>query len=246
MGAIFTRPTRGRSGLLGGLVVSGLLFAPVSTTFAQQPTPGAQQPTQPPAPGTQDPQQPQPQPQPQAEQQSQQPPAPGLTFEGEAGLLLMQVKPDKTADFEAVMGKLHEALTKTDKPERKQQAAGWKIFKSTDPGPGGNVLYVAVIDPPLKGADYTVAKILFEVFPTEVQAIFPIYRDAFAAGLNKVNLQLVQDYGGPAKPAPPLPAGATPPTGATPSGSTGTTESGATGTSGATPQNPPSAPTPRQ
>ena len=33
------------------------------------------------------------------------------------------------------------------------------------------------------------------VFPTEVQAIFPTYRDSFAAGLNKVNLQLVQDFG---------------------------------------------------
>ena len=50
------------------------------------------------------------------------------------------------------------------------------------------MLYVAVIMPALKGADYTVAKILYEVFPTEVQAIFPTYRDSFAAGLSKVNL----------------------------------------------------------
>ena len=125
----------------------------------------------------------------------------------------MQIKPDKTADFESVMAKLHEALTKTDKPERKQQAAGWKIYKSTEPGPGGNVFYVAVINPTLKGADYTVAKILYEVFPTEVQAIFPTYRDSFAAGQNRMNLSLVQDFGAaahaanpPAAPAPAAPA----------------------------------------
>ena len=38
-----------------------------------------------------------------------------------------------------VMGKLKEALAKSEKPERKQQAAGWKIFKSPDPA-GANVL----------------------------------------------------------------------------------------------------------
>ena len=63
----------------------------------------------------------------------------------------MQIKPDKTADFESVMAKLRDALAKTDKPERKQQASGWKIYKSTEPGPGGNVLYVAVITPVAQG-----------------------------------------------------------------------------------------------
>ena len=56
------------------------------------------------------------------------------------------------------------------------------------------MLYVAVINPVLKGADYTVAKILYEVFPTEVQTIFPTYRDSFAAGLSRTNLSLVQDF----------------------------------------------------
>jgi hypothetical protein len=180
-----------RNIMLGALVAAGLTGLPLQA-FAQAPaqpaTPGQGQPpaTQPPAtqPGAPSPQQAQP-----------ATPQPGLTFEGDAGLILMQIKPDKTADFESVMAKLKEALAKSDKPERRQQAAGWKIYKSTDPGPGGNVLYVAVINPVQKGADYTVAKILYEVFPTEVQTIFPTYRDSFAAGLNKVTLQLVQDLG---------------------------------------------------
>lgn len=44
-------------------------------------------------------------------------------FASDAGLVLNFVKPDKAADFEAVMGKLREALLKSDKPERRQQAA---------------------------------------------------------------------------------------------------------------------------
>ena len=47
-----------------------------------------------------------------------------------APLLLNFIKPDKTADFEMVMGKVKEALAKSEKPERKQQAAGWKVFKA--------------------------------------------------------------------------------------------------------------------
>src|SRR6185503_8506682 len=55
------------------------------------------------------------------------------TFGPDGGLVLNFVKPDKTADFEMVMGKLKEALQKSTKPERKQQAASWKIFKNVDP-----------------------------------------------------------------------------------------------------------------
>src|SRR5438093_2999279 len=68
-------------------------------------------------------------------------------FASDAGMVLNFIKPDKTADFEAVMVKLKEALMKSEKPERKQQAAAWKVFKSPDPAGGGNVLYVFIMDP---------------------------------------------------------------------------------------------------
>ena len=202
MRKVQSRSAQGRRTILVATLVAGMMLAS-HTAFAQAP---ASQPA-PAAPAQPAPAQPG-----QPAQPAQQPAqaAPGLTFDGDAGLILMQIKPDKTADFESAMAKLHEALMKTDKPERKQQAAGWKIYKSTDPGPGGNVLYVAVINPALKGADYTVAKILYEVFPTEVQQLFPSYRDSFAAGLNRVNLNLVQDFGAPGQ-AQSAPAAAPPP-----------------------------------
>src|SRR6266853_595277 len=93
-------------------------------------------------------------------------------FAADAGMVLNFIKPDKTADFEAVMARLKEALQKSAKPERKQQAATWKVFKSPDPAAGGNVLYVFIIDPSVKGGDYTVSTILAEAFPAEVQAIY--------------------------------------------------------------------------
>ena len=116
-------------------------------------------------------------------------------FANDAGLVLNFIKPDKTADFEAVMGKLKEALQKSTKPERKQQAASWKVFKSPEPAAGGNVLYVFVIDPAVKGADYTVSTILAEAFPQDVQTLYKQYAESYASGQNFVNLALVQDFG---------------------------------------------------
>jgi hypothetical protein len=117
------------------------------------------------------------------------------TFASDGGMVLNFIKPDKTADFEAVVAKLKEALQKSEKPERKQQAASWKVFKSPDPAAGGNVLYVFIIDPSVKGADYTVSNILAEAFPTEVQALYKQYAEAYASGQNFVNLSLVADLG---------------------------------------------------
>jgi hypothetical protein len=114
-------------------------------------------------------------------------------FASDAGLVLNFVKPDKTADFEAIMGKLREALAKSDKPERKRQAASWKVMRALEPGANGSVLYVFMIDPAVKGADYTVSTILSEAFPDEVQALYKQYAEAYASGQNFVNLTTVSD-----------------------------------------------------
>jgi hypothetical protein len=129
----------------------------------------------------------------QAPAQQAQPVSNQRLFPNDGGMVLIFIKPDKTADFEMVMGKLKEAMAKSEKPERKQQAAGWKIFKSPDPA-GANTLYVFVIDPALKGADYQVSNIIAEAFPAaEANDILKKYADAFAQGMNIVNLNLIQD-----------------------------------------------------
>src|SRR5438445_13411634 len=79
-----------------------------------------------------------------------------FVFPGDAGVILNFVKADKTADFEMVLGKAKEALAKSEKPERKAQAAGRKVFKANEPGPGGAAIYVFVIDRVAKGGEYSV------------------------------------------------------------------------------------------
>ncbi len=161
------------AGMMAGLVMSGANAFAQAAGQTQTPPPQGQAAGQP-------------------AQQAQAAPA-ARVFASDAGMVLNFIKPDKTADFEAVMAKLKEALNKSDKPERKQQAQSWKVFKSPDPAAGGNVLYVFIIDPAVKGADYTVSTILNEGFPQEVQALYKQYAESYASGQNFVNLTLVTD-----------------------------------------------------
>jgi hypothetical protein len=126
-------------------------------------------------------------------QQAQATPA-ARVFASDAGMVLNFIKPDKTADFEAVVARLKEALAASAKPERKQQAASWKVFKSPEAAAGGSVLYVFVMDPAVKGADYTVTNILTEAFPSaDVVELYKQYTGAFSPGQNFVNLTLIAD-----------------------------------------------------
>jgi hypothetical protein len=116
-------------------------------------------------------------------------------FSGGAGLILYTIKPGSTADFEMVLNKTKEALTKSEKPDRKQQAASWRVYKSDAAAANGNVTYVMIIDPAIKDADYNIVNILNEAFPAEIQALFKAYTEAFASGLIPINLLPVVDYG---------------------------------------------------
>ncbi len=142
---------RGVQLFVSGMALVGVTLAGASNAAAQDPAPA-----QPAAPA-----------------------APVLALEGDAVVMTVLIKPDKTADFEHVLNRLKEALQKAEKPERKQQATGWKIFKSSQPVQG-NAAYIFIIDPVVKGQEYDISRLINEVFPSEVQELFAKYKDAFA------------------------------------------------------------------
>lgn len=161
-----------RSALVAPLALGVMMVGTAQVARAQTPSPA--QPTQ----------------QPEAAQ-AQSAPAENPTFTAPAGLLLVQIKPEKTADYEAMIQKLKDALSKSDKPERKAMAKAWKVFKASEPA-AGNTLYVHVIDATAPG-DYTnPLRIISEVFPTEVQDIYTKVKEGFVqTGL--LNLTLLTD-----------------------------------------------------
>jgi len=101
-----------------------------------------------------------------------------MELDGDAAVVTILIKPDKTADFESVIAKYKEALAKSDKPERKQQLAGMKFFKG--PAAAQGVPYIIVVDPVIKGQEYDITRVVTEVFPVEVQAVYQKYKDSFA------------------------------------------------------------------
>ena len=106
------------------------------------------------------------------------PEKPVFTLSGDAAVVTFLIKPDKTADFELVLRRLRDALAQSENVHRKQQAAGWKVFKS-DELAQGNAVYVMRIEPVLAGEEYDITRLIAEAFPVEVQDLFVKYKNAF-------------------------------------------------------------------
>jgi hypothetical protein len=139
-----------------------------------------------------------PPPQPSSPQAPATPPAaepPVITFQkpttrvfaSPAGMVFNLIKPDKTADFDLVLTRLRSALTNNPDPVRKKQGAGWKVYKASEPHQG-SVLYIFLIDPAVPDADYSISKILAEMYPAEVQDLYVKFRDAYTTGQTMWNL----------------------------------------------------------
>ena len=112
-------------------------------------------------------------------------------FTSDAGMMFSVIKPDKVADFEMVMARIKDALSKSADPARKQMALSWRVFKGLEPAPGGNFVYVWFLDPPVKDADYTVTSILTEAFPSEAQDLWSKDIACFVSGQTMLNLQQI-------------------------------------------------------
>jgi hypothetical protein len=167
-------------------------LAAALAAVGQSTTPQSQ--TRPPAGQTTPPGQPPPG-APGAAGQPTAPPPPAVPasrkFTSDGGVIFNVIKPDKTADFEAVMARVKEALAKSDNPKRKQMALSWRVFKGLESGPGGNYVYVFWFDPPVKDEDYQITTILGEAFPNELQDLWAKFTQCFVSGQTMLNLQQV-------------------------------------------------------
>jgi hypothetical protein len=126
----------------------------------------------------------------------------GYQFASDAGMMLKFIKADRTADFEATVEKLQEALARSGNPERRQQAQSWRVFKAAQPATNGDVVYVFEFNPPVRGADYTVSRILKEAFPAEARSLIRRYAESSSARQHVVDLELIASFGEAARNAP--------------------------------------------
>ena len=109
-------------------------------------------------------------------------------FAGEAGVLLVAVKPASVADYELVIRTLQEALAKQTEPVKLAAARGWRVFKASEADGKGNALYVHVMLPAVAGFDYRPSLLLDELVQQVAPELLSKYQDAFAVPPSKLNL----------------------------------------------------------
>ena len=124
------------------------------------------------------------------------------TFTTPAGMILNAVRPERVADFEKVVGYLHAALASSSDPTVRSQAQGWRVFKASETGPNGALLYVFLLDPSVPGAEYGLGRILAEAYPDQakLQEIWKLYTDSLASGGSLLSLTPVMRGGAEATP----------------------------------------------
>jgi len=117
------------------------------------------------------------------------------TFTGDVVIQAFAINPDKTADYEQVIAKLKDALSKSEAPEAKQQLAGWKVIKNATPNPDGSIVYIHIISPVVKTADYSIMNNIYSVVkdPMEQKAVYDMYRGAMKQALFVIQGPLVAD-----------------------------------------------------
>jgi hypothetical protein len=159
-----------RLALAGVVLAVAFVLGSVSTTLAQ-----AAPPAQPPAAA-----------------QAAAPAKPAISFQNDAGLIIVYIKPDKTADFEDLMNKLKEGLSKMDAPEAKQQSASLKLFKSPLAAGATVAAYFIIADPAVKNVEYWLLPILYKAYPNDGAALLQKWQDAKAPSPAPAVFDLVQ------------------------------------------------------
>jgi hypothetical protein len=130
-----------------------------------------------------------------------------VTFESEFGLLLVAVKPDKTADYEAAISALQAVLSKSVAEEVRQLASSWRVFKAAEADAKANALYVHVLQPPVATVDYRPSIWLDKLLEGAPVDLLSKYRDSFAGPPSKLALV---EFANMAVAPVPKPANATP------------------------------------
>jgi hypothetical protein len=149
-------------------------------------------------------------------QAAAQQPDPKDTFvaNGTQGMILVFVKPDKAADFEAVMAKIKDAMAMPDKADDpnatpdaakaaadlkakraqwRKQAAGWSVLKVAEPNSNGTLTYIWNLDPAVAGTKYDPTDILYSSLDrAEADVLFGKLSGALA-GANKWTITKLVD-----------------------------------------------------
>ena len=118
------------------------------------------------------------------------PPLVARMFTAPAGVIFNTVRPERVKDFETFLSHVKFALDTATAPAVQAQAKGWRFFKAGEPGPNNTVLYLFVLDPAIKDADYGLGRMLADAYPdtARLTEIWKLYTSSVTGGGTLLNL----------------------------------------------------------
>ena len=120
------------------------------------------------------------------------PPISIQTFDGPAAMVINFIRSGSANGFESFTTSLVRGLAASEDAERQAQAAGWKMYRVSEPGPNNNAVYVWLFDPVVNDANYAVPQLLNELFPADVQQLYETYNQSFGVGQMPLTLEPVE------------------------------------------------------
>ena len=116
-------------------------------------------------------------------------------FTTDLGAFLIVVKADKAASFDGAMARLKAAIAASTSRDRKAQAVGWRVLKSSEDATDGAITYLWLIDPIAKTTSYDPIVILKELSPADVQPVYDQLQ-ASIVSITRVGLKELLKMGG--------------------------------------------------
>jgi hypothetical protein len=116
-------------------------------------------------------------------------------FVDDMGAFVIVVKAEKAAAFDAAMSRLRQVFAASTDKARKQQAAGWRVLKSTEKPTDGAITYFWLIDSVAKTTSYYPIDILRELSPADVQPVYEQLQSAIVS-ITRVGLKELLKMGG--------------------------------------------------
>lgn len=112
------------------------------------------------------------------------------------GAFIIVVKADKASSFDGAMARLKQVFAASSDKDRKAQAAGWRVLKSTEEATDGAITYLWLIDPVSKATSYNPIEILRQISPADVQPVYDQLQ-ASIVSITRVGLKELLKMGGP-------------------------------------------------
>ena len=102
---------------------------------------------------------------------------------------MQPVQATRVADFEKFLGYVRDALATTTDAAVRKQFDGWKVFRVSETGPNGDVLFAFVFDPVVPCVDYALGPVLSAAIPdaAKLTEIWNLYKSSVRGGGTLMN-----------------------------------------------------------